>query len=57
MDTQQTINVMVVDDQRLLRDGLATLLALEPDIAIVGRAENGKEAIANFSRLNLLDTI
>ncbi|MEM7538954.1 MAG: response regulator transcription factor [Chloroflexota bacterium] len=46
MDTQQTINVMVVDDQRLLRDGLATLLALEPDIDIVGRAENGKEATA-----------
>lgn len=35
------IKVMLVDDQRLMRDGLRILLELEPDIEIVGEAENG----------------
>ena len=42
----KTIRVIVVDDQRLVREGIATLLSLEPDIDIVGRAVDGKEAVA-----------
>ena len=40
------ISVVIVDDQRLMREGLATLLALAPDIHIVGQASDGQEAIA-----------
>ena len=39
------INILLVDDQNLIRQGLKALLELEPDLQIVGEAENGKIAI------------
>ena len=39
------IKVLIADDQRLLREGLATLLTLTNDIRIVAQASNGDEAI------------
>lgn len=39
------VRVLVVDDQRLMRDGLTSLLSLQPGIAIVGAATNGQEAV------------
>ncbi len=41
----ETIKVLIADDQRLMREGLATLLALSDDIEIVGQASDGAEAI------------
>ena len=43
--------VLLVDDQRLLREGLRTLLELHQDIMIVGEAEDGVEAEALVERL------
>ncbi len=40
------ITVLIADDQRLMREGLATLLALAPSIRIVGQAADGTEVIA-----------
>lgn len=40
-----TIKVLIADDQRLMREGLATLLALAEDIVIVGQAGDGVEAV------------
>jgi DNA-binding NarL/FixJ family response regulator len=40
------IKVLVADDQRLVRDGIASLLGLDEEILVVGTAENGKEAVA-----------
>lgn len=40
-----TLRVVVVDDQQLLRDGIAALLEIDPRISIVGRGSNGQEAI------------
>ncbi len=39
------IRLMLVDDQRLMRDGLRTILELEPDLEVVGEAENGAAAL------------
>ena len=40
-----TIRVAVVDDEALLRDGIALILEREDDIEVVGQAGNGLEAI------------
>ncbi len=45
------IRLMLVDDQRLMRDGLRTLLELEEDFEIVGEAENGQQALDLYERL------
>lgn len=39
------IRVLLADDQRLMRDGLRTLLELEDDLEVVGEAENGRVAV------------
>jgi DNA-binding NarL/FixJ family response regulator len=39
------IKILVVDDHPLLRDGVAALLAGEPDLLLVGEASDGREAI------------
>jgi DNA-binding NarL/FixJ family response regulator len=43
--------VFVADDHAVLRDGLATLLAAQPDMEVIGTAANGREAIAEVIRL------
>jgi len=40
-----SISVIIVDDHKIIRDGLKTLLSKEIDIDVVGEAENGREAI------------
>jgi DNA-binding NarL/FixJ family response regulator len=40
-----TIRVLVVDDQVMIRDGLATLLSAAPDIEVVGLASDGRAAV------------
>lgn len=45
------ITILLVDDQRLMRDGLRTLLELEDDLTVVGEAGNGEEALTHFAAL------
>lgn len=45
------ITLLLVDDQNLIRQGLKTLLELEPDLQVVGEAENGQIAIESVARL------
>ncbi len=39
------IRLLLVDDQNLIRRGLRALLKTDPDLEIVGEAENGRDAI------------
>jgi DNA-binding NarL/FixJ family response regulator len=47
----QRIRVLIVDDQALVRRGLALMLTLEPDMEVVGEAGDGVEAIDMARRL------
>lgn len=42
---RKTIRVMVVDDHRMMRNGLTALLSKQPEIRIVAEAENGRQAV------------
>lgn len=39
------IRILIVDDQALFREGLNTLLSIQPDFEVVGEASNGEEAL------------
>jgi DNA-binding NarL/FixJ family response regulator len=45
------IRVLLVDDQRLMRDGLRTLIELESDLDVAGEAEDGLEAVTAYRNL------
>jgi DNA-binding NarL/FixJ family response regulator len=45
------ISVLVADDQALIRDSFRLLLDLEPDLEVVGEAQDGQEAVAETQRL------
>jgi DNA-binding NarL/FixJ family response regulator len=45
------IRLLIVDDQRLMRDGLCTLLELEGGFEIVGEAADGQAALEAYERL------
>jgi len=47
----RSIRVLVADDHVVVRQGIRALLATEPDIEVVGEAENGREAVAETDRL------
>jgi DNA-binding NarL/FixJ family response regulator len=42
------IRILAVDDHPLIRVGIATLVAPESDMKLVGEASNGREGIAKF---------
>ena len=39
------VKIIVADDHAVMRQGLSTMLAQDPDITIVGQAVNGREAV------------
>lgn len=51
MNEQSEIRVLVVDDQQLIREGIASVLDIQDGIAIVGMATNGEEALAQAEAL------
>jgi two-component system, NarL family, response regulator len=55
-ETARSIRVLVVDDHPIVRQGLVSILEDEPDMAIVGQASDGHEAIAQF-RLHQPDVV
>lgn len=46
-----SVRVLVVDDQQLVRDGIASLLGLQPGVIVVGTAADGREAVARAVEL------
>lgn len=46
-----TIRIFLADDHAVLRAGLKALLNAEPDLAVVGEAENGEACVRQVARL------
>ena len=46
-----TIQLMLVDDHTVVRDGLAAMLSSQEDFEIVGQASNGREAVERVGAL------
>jgi len=42
------IRILAVDDHPLVREGIAGLVSLQPDMTLVGEASNGRDAIQQF---------
>jgi len=50
------VKVLLVDDHKIMREGLAALLAGVPDIEVVGQASDGREAL-DLVRTTLPDVV
>jgi DNA-binding NarL/FixJ family response regulator len=46
----KTIRILTADDHALLRQGIASLVEIEPDMELVAQASTGREAIEQFRR-------
>jgi DNA-binding NarL/FixJ family response regulator len=44
--SDSTVRVVVADDQELVRSGFAMIVDAQPDLAVVGEAADGEEAVA-----------
>lgn len=45
---KRTIRVLCVDDHRLMREGIAKIVDVQPDMKVVAEASNGEHAVAQF---------
>jgi len=43
--------ILIVEDHTLLRAGLSALLARDPDLEVVGEADNGRDAVRSVSAI------
>lgn len=44
------IRILIADDHSVVRDGLAAMLSYQPDLAVVGHAKDGREAVEQFRK-------
>lgn len=51
-DATEKINVLVVDDHRVVRQGLRTFLELQDDMVVIGEAEDGQAAVEMVRQLH-----
>jgi two-component system response regulator DegU len=47
-----TIRILLCEDQTLMRQGLRTILELEPGLEVVGEAADGEEAVRQYHKLH-----
>ncbi len=47
----ETIRILIVDDQKMIREGLKALIKTESDLEVIGTCDNGKSAIEQVELL------
>lgn len=47
-----TVQILITDDHKVVRQGLRMFLDLDPELEVVGEAENGKEALRLAEKLH-----
>lgn len=47
-----SIKILIADDHQLFREGLVTLLSDDPNMEVIGQAEDGKQAVEQAKKLN-----
>ncbi len=52
MQSSESIRLLIVDDHPMLREGVAAVIEMQPDMVVVGEARDGEEAIARFEELH-----
>lgn len=52
MTDTSSIRILIVDDQNLIRETIQTYLSQEPDLKVVGYAENGTRALEQIAQLS-----
>jgi DNA-binding NarL/FixJ family response regulator len=50
------IRILLVEDQEIVRRGLRTLLSSQPDLEVIGEAEQGEQALEVMERLRSQNT-
>ena len=50
MSATASIKILLADDHVVVREGLAAIIAMEPDMSVVGQASDGREVVDLFKR-------
>jgi DNA-binding NarL/FixJ family response regulator len=51
-DTKKKIRVLCIDDHPAVRDGLAAIINLQPDMTVAGEAATGRDGLQQFRTLH-----
>ncbi|WP_394778632.1 response regulator, partial [Undibacterium sp.] len=49
MQSNGKISVLLADDHAIVREGLASMIARQADMSVIGEAENGKDAVDKWT--------
>src|SRR5690349_25109404 len=55
ISVSNSIRILLCEDQTLMRQGLRTILELEPGFQVVGEAADGEEAVSQYNKLSKLN--
>lgn len=48
------INVIIADDQKIVREGLKMILSLDNEITVIGEVDNGQDLIELLKKIYIL---